>query len=134
MNAINTHLVPLGFSLPQPSRDVVGGYFAWLTLPTDLRVSAKTLAKKCMDEEKVIIAGGNIFEVPGDNGMEETRFDRNVRLCWAWEEEWKLEEAVKRVALVVKSLLEEGGGDESRESEEFVVVEKQEQGVLEDFK
>lgn len=132
MNAIKTHLIPLGFTVPQPDRDIIGGYFAWLTLPANLRISAKTLAKKCIEEENVVIAGGNIFEVPGDNDREETKFDRNVRLCWAWEEETKLEEAMKRVARIVKTAIEGGESD----SEDFVVVTKEGigGGMVEEFK
>lgn len=114
MRAISTHLLPLGFSLPQTDRQLVGGYFTWLRLPSDLKVSAKTLAKTCVDEEDVVIAGGNIFEVPGDDSA---KFDREVRLCWAWEDEWKLEEGVQRVAGVVARLLEDGN------EESFVVVD-----------
>lgn len=123
MRAIRTHLLPLGFLLPQADREVIGGYFMWLRLPQELRVSAKTLAKKCMDQQNVVIAGGNIFEVPGDVSA---KFDREVRLCWAWEDEWKLEEGVRRVAEVVVKLLEDG-------SEESFVVVDSEEGV-EDFK
>lgn len=117
--AIVSHLLPLGFTLPQPSRDVVGGYFTWLSLPTPL--SAATLTERCV-EENVIVAPGSIFEVP-----EQLRFDGHMRLCWAWEEEGLLEEGVQRIASVARKMLDEG----SENGEGYVVVDKQ--GSLDRF-
>ncbi|KAI7529501.1 PLP-dependent transferase [Hortaea werneckii] len=99
INAITTHLLPLGFQLPQPDRDVVGGYFVWLKLPG--RMTANALASACK-REGVVIAPGTIFEVPGDR--ETADFDGHMRLCFAWEEEGKLEEGVVRVAGVVREM------------------------------
>ncbi|KAI7227675.1 PLP-dependent transferase [Hortaea werneckii] len=99
INAITTHLLPLGFQLPQPDRDVVGGYFVWLKLPG--RMTATALASACK-REGVVIAPGTIFEVPGDR--ETADFDGHMRLCFAWEEEGKLEEGVVRVAGVVREM------------------------------
>ena len=127
MSAISTHLLPLGFQLPQSSRSVVGGYFTWLGLPEGLK--AEPLAQRCREEENVVIAAGKIFEVPGDEG-ERSKFERHVRFCWAWEEEWKLEEGVKRVGKVAERMLEEGEGA----GEGFVVVEKEGGDGLGEFK
>lgn len=99
INAITTHLLPLGFELPQPDREVVGGYFVWLKLPG--RMTATALASACK-REGVVIAPGTIFEVPGDK--ETADFDGHMRLCFAWEEEGKLEEGVLRVAGVVREM------------------------------
>lgn len=120
MDAITIHLLPLGFSLPQTDRNIVGGYFTWLDLPTGMK--AEVLAKRCKEEENVIIAPGKIFEVPGD---ESVKFEGSVRLCWSWEEEGRLEVGVRRVAVVAKRMLEVG---ERIGGEEFVVVEKEEEG------
>lgn len=130
MGAITTHLLPLGFSLPQSDRAVTGGYFTWLTLPDKLQTAAQALAKRCQAEENVIIAAGKIFEVPGDDDV---KFEGNVRLCWSWEEEERLEEGVRRVGIVAKKMLEEV---ESGNGEEFVVVEKDGggDGVVDEFK
>ena len=116
MKAIEQHLIPLGFTLPQPSRDVVGGYFVWLRLPSEL--SAPALAKSCKDDGSVIIAPGRMFEVPGDDAV---KFNEHIRLCFAWEEEWKLAEGVKRVAEIASKTIEDvkhgvGNG--------YVIVEK----------
>jgi len=115
MRALNVHLLPLGFNLPQKDRQVVGGYFVWLALPPDL--SATLLATRCRDEG-VIVAPGPIFEVPSDRVVE---FDGHIRLCFAWEEEAKLEVGVRRVADVVRRIMD--GQDAVREG--YVVVEKE---------
>ena len=126
MNAVQEHLVPLGFRLPQSDRDVVGGYFTWLLLPEGLK--AEQLGQRCM-KENVVIATGKIFEVPGD---EKVKFEKHVRLCWAWEDEWKLEEGMKRIGEVAKRVLAESEQEEG--DAEFVVVDGQSTGEVDDFK
>ncbi|KAI6836917.1 PLP-dependent transferase [Hortaea werneckii] len=99
INAITAHLLPLGFQLPQPDRDIVGGYFVWLKLPG--RMTATALASACK-RKGVVIAPGTIFEVPGDR--ETAGFDGHMRLCFAWEDEGKLEEGVVRAAGVAREM------------------------------
>jgi DNA-binding transcriptional MocR family regulator len=117
MGAIEKYLLPLGAELPRQKRDVVGGYFIWLTLP----VNAVKLAKRAKEKENLIVAEGAIFEVPGDR--EVANFPNNIRLCFAWEDEERLSEGIERLGRVLKGMLGEadGGGDgdvdESRESE-----------------
>nr|POE73076.1 uncharacterized protein CFP56_31015 [Quercus suber] len=113
--AITSYLLPLGFALPQPSRDVVGGYFTWLSLPET--ITAEALAKRCLDEENVVIAPGPLFEVHG-----QISFNGHIRLCWAREEKSLLAEGVKRVAAAAKRMLDVG--DENIDG--YVVVRKQE--------
>lgn len=120
MAAIETHLVPLGFTLPQSDRSIVGGYFTWLGLPDGLL--AEALASSCKKEAEVIIAPGSLFEVPGDDSI---TFRQSVRLCWAWEEEARLQRGVELVAGVAKRMLHDSEGGE------YVVVEKSGQGVAE---
>lgn len=54
VQAINTELIPLGVRLPQTDREVVGGYFIWLTLPSPLK--GAVLAQRAKDEENVVVA------------------------------------------------------------------------------
>lgn len=117
LKAIESHLFPLGFTVPQPDRDVVGGYFVWLGLPSNMK--AEELAAKCQEDENLAIAPGKIFEVPGDDVAV---FERSVRLCFAWEEEWKLAEGVRRIGLVANRLL--GRQDVTSE---YVVVERRQE-------
>lgn len=59
----------------------------------------------------MVVAPGPIFEVPGDEDA--AGFEGHVRLCFAWEEEWKLGEGVRRVGEVVRRMLDDsqnGGG------------------------
>ena len=58
-----------------------------------------------------MVAQGGMFEVPGDKAN--AAFPQGVRLCYAWEDEDALEEGVRRLARVLRDLLEaetvEGG-------------------------
>jgi DNA-binding transcriptional MocR family regulator len=54
VKAIDRELVPLGVRLPQMERDVVGGYFIWLTLPEPLQGGA--VAQRALEEENVVVA------------------------------------------------------------------------------
>ena len=107
---------------------MIGGYFTWLALPEKLKTGAQILATRCKTEENVIIAAGKIFEVPGDDAV---KFEGNVRLCWSWEEEERLEEGVRRVGIVAKKMLEE---IESGNGDGFVVVERDGEVVVDEFK
>jgi DNA-binding transcriptional MocR family regulator len=52
--AINQHLVPLGVGLPQTDRDIVGGYFVWLTLPPPLK--GAIVAQRAKEDENLAVA------------------------------------------------------------------------------
>ena len=125
-NAITKHLFPLGFTLPQPTRDVVGGFFVWLSLPEG--INAGDFAQVCKEEEAVIVAPGSMFEVPGDEGV---KFDGNVRLCFAWEEEQRLVEGVKRMTVAAEKVI---AAVKERGSGEYVFIEKGDVGGVDEFK
>ena len=101
LDAIRRHLVPLGATLPQENREVVGGYFIWVRLP----VNAVALAKMAKKVANLIVAEGAIFEVPGDR--EVANFPNEIRLCFAWEDEERLAEGIERLASLVKLMLTE---------------------------
>ncbi|TID18037.1 PLP-dependent transferase [Venturia nashicola] len=108
MSAIHEHLVPLECTLPPTARTLggegmAGGYFIWLRLPKG--VSAKDLVQRAQTEENLVVAGGGLFEVPGDNKSEETSFDNCIRLCFTFEEEDRLSEGVIRLGNVIKMVL-----------------------------
>lgn len=98
MTAIENSLLPLGVTMPQPDKEVAGGYFVWLELPTPL--VAEEIARLALHEEGLIISEGPKYQVQGDQEAS-SRFDRNVRLCFAYANEDLLEEGVKRLANVV---------------------------------
>jgi DNA-binding transcriptional MocR family regulator len=54
IKAINDLLVPLGVRLPQTDREIVGGYFIWLTLPDGMEGGA--LVERAREDENVVVA------------------------------------------------------------------------------
>ncbi|KAI4701123.1 hypothetical protein J4E89_010699 [Alternaria sp. Ai002NY15] len=100
VEAINKHLIPLGVEIPQTDREVVGGYFIWLTLPSPLK--GAVVAQRAKEEENLAVA-----QVPGDTGHEGTSFSNDIRVCFAWEEEDMLAEGIERLATVINRMLKE---------------------------
>ncbi|KAH8708441.1 pyridoxal phosphate-dependent transferase [Phaeosphaeriaceae sp. PMI808] len=111
IETINNELVPLGVRLPQTDREVVGGYFLWLTLPSPLK--GAVLAQRAKEEENVVVAQGSIFEVPGDTKNPGTSFDNDVRICFAWEDEDMLAEGISRLATLIRKMQKEANDDGS---------------------
>lgn len=103
MSAITKYLLPLGLTMPQPNRDVIGGYFVWLTLPKPL--TAEDIAKKALDDEEVRIAPGPLFQIPGDSSGQQGAFERDFRLSFAWEDEGMFEEGIERLSRVIRRSL-----------------------------
>ena len=97
MAAIEKHLIPLGVTLPQTNRDVVGGYFIWLSLPAPLQTEEVAMIAK--RDENLVIAPGSIFAVYGDEKAVD--LVRNVRICFSWEEEGKLADGIRRLGQVI---------------------------------
>ena len=110
LSAMQRHLVPLGVTLPQTDRDVMGGYFVWFSLPSPLQ--ANDLALRAREEENVIIGPGPIFGVFGDTTVVD--LDGKVRICFSWEEEDRLVEGVERLQRVIRRMLMEVRGDQGR--------------------
>ena len=101
--AIDQHLLPLGLTMPQAEKDVAGGYFVWLTLPKPL--NAENITKRALHDEELTIIAGSRFIVEGDESNPDTTFERDFRICFAWEDEDVLTDAVVRLANVVKRAL-----------------------------
>lgn len=93
--AIETHLVPLGVTVP-PRGDLVGGYFIWLQLPPGVHAAAVAEGAKA---EKLSVSPGQAFEIPNDPSP--NTFPHHLRLCFAWEESRQLTEGVRRLARVL---------------------------------
>jgi DNA-binding transcriptional MocR family regulator len=100
LSAIKEHLVPLGVTVPAPTA-AAGGYFIWLTLPAPLRAS--DVVQRAQAEEKLRLAAGDLFQIPGD--AKAGAFSDHLRLCFAWEEQPHLEEGVRRLARVLKRIV-----------------------------
>lgn len=54
VEAISKHLIPLGVRIPQSDRDVVGGYFIWLTLPPPLK--GAVVAQRAKEDDNLAVA------------------------------------------------------------------------------
>lgn len=54
IEAINKNLTPLGVRISQGDREIVGGYFIWLTLPPPLK--GADVAKCAKEDENVVVA------------------------------------------------------------------------------
>ncbi|KAF2437776.1 PLP-dependent transferase [Karstenula rhodostoma CBS 690.94] len=105
VTVIEKELIPLGARLPQTDRDIVGGYFIWLTLPSGIESTA--VVQRAKEEENVVVAQGEIFEVPGDTEHAGTHFENDIRMCFAWEDEDALAEGIERLARVIRTLQSE---------------------------
>lgn len=104
VRAIKDELIPLGVTLPQPNKDVAGGYFVWLQLPDSL--DGNTITKEAMEKESLQIISGSKFRVAGDEDRDEMQFNHNIRLSFSYEEFGKLREGVTRLARIIKSNLD----------------------------
>ena len=103
MEAVNEHLLPHGAVVRTSSLlggDVYGGYFVWLTL--DIGVPAEAIGRVALEEENLVIGVGNMFEVKGDE--KSVQFDKEIRLCFAWEPEEDLVEGVERLGRILKKI------------------------------
>ncbi|CAI7632735.1 unnamed protein product [Penicillium viridicatum] len=100
LSAIQEHLVPLGVTIP-PSAAVAGGYFVWIGLPAPLL--AEDVVELAQREEKLRVSPGHVFQVPGDQVIDEG-FADHLRLCFAWEEPRHLTEGMRRLARVLKRM------------------------------
>lgn len=101
MAAIQEHLVPLGVTLPSGTQETAGGYFIWIELPAPLR--AEEIARLGL-AEGVKVASGELFQVQGDPTPGRSRFENNLRVSFAWEEESRLAEGIRRLAGVISKV------------------------------
>ncbi|KAI5922518.1 pyridoxal phosphate-dependent transferase [Camillea tinctor] len=92
-----------------------GGYFLWISFPGEVDVGGKrgarfppavAIAERCREEESLQVGWGGLFEVHGDE--EAARFERDIRLCFAWEDEKDLVEGVERLGRVIRKMVDEG--------------------------
>ncbi|KAK0714795.1 aminotransferase, class i/classii, partial [Lasiosphaeris hirsuta] len=83
----------------ESGRGVFGGYFLWVTLPEGGPAAAE-LAERARAEEELIVAPGGMFEVGKTGGG--GRFERNLRLCFSWEDGEIVVEGVVRLGRVLR--------------------------------
>ncbi|KAK0712282.1 pyridoxal phosphate-dependent transferase [Apiosordaria backusii] len=102
IETIKQELGELGVTVAAQDKGRFGGYFVWLTLPEGL--DGKRVAQKARQEEELILADGEMFEVSGDE--QGAKFRGNIRLSFSWEEEHKIREGVRRLGSVLRAMLE----------------------------
>ncbi|EGO59971.1 hypothetical protein NEUTE1DRAFT_145853 [Neurospora tetrasperma FGSC 2508] len=124
MEAIKRELVgPLGVRVIEDNRTgaekeknregLFGGYFLWLELPEEMGFTAKEVAERALEEERLVVSPGENAEVSGEGvhvAKEEKggiRFPRHLRVCFSWEEEEDLVEGVQRLGRVLRRMMEE---------------------------
>ncbi|KAG6006003.1 hypothetical protein E4U54_000254 [Claviceps lovelessii] len=120
-DAINTHLIPLGFKelpslpyefahgddatvRPPPYAVAAGGFFTYLTLPSDLPPSVTDFAARALDKYNLKVAMGTNMVVEGDRASKERAdagFGNGIRLCWAWHTSDDIVEGIKRLEALV---------------------------------
>lgn len=89
---------------------IAGGFFTSLSIPDHLPPTS-VLAASALSKNGLRFAYGEMFEVVGDAGSKERAnalggFGHSLRLCWAWHEEDKLKDGVKRLAESLREQLE----------------------------
>lgn len=116
LDAVDTHLAPLGVTVRRQGEmgsGVYGGYFVWLTLPEGAPPAGE-IGRRAKEEENLIVAPGELFEVGIAGTIKGTgMFERNIRLCFSWEEEHRIVEGVQRLARVMSRLSSGLGGHSS---------------------
>ncbi|KAG9787257.1 PLP-dependent transferase, partial [Aureobasidium melanogenum] len=85
----------------QPCPAVQGGYYIYLHLPD--RLDASEFAEFAEREEKVVVGAGRNFEVVGDEAS--VPIKHGVRLCFAWEDEHRIVEGIRRVGKALEKAM-----------------------------
>lgn len=101
LSAIKADLIPLGLQVRGAAEEVNGGYFISLQLPADMDVDS--LCDRAEQEYSLLLARGKLFAVHGHETV--TPDPDFVRLCFAYEDEGRLVEGVKRMAELLRSAL-----------------------------
>ncbi|KAI1390481.1 PLP-dependent transferase [Hypoxylon trugodes] len=121
VDAIKTYLYPLGIKIstgnPYEIRakddkdsdvrtQLAGGFFLYIDYPYDEAFpTAADVIRIGRDEFSLRIASGELFTVKGDPESlkrAHVTFNRGTRLCWAWNEEQVLVEAIQRLAKTIE--------------------------------
>lgn len=97
LDAVQQHLAPLGARV----EDFRGGYFLWIELPPPL--TCQKFAARARDFGGVVVTEGTLFEVKGDQGS--IQCGQQFRVCFAWEDEARLVEGIRRLGRVMQDML-----------------------------
>ncbi|KAK2807212.1 hypothetical protein FQN49_008789, partial [Arthroderma sp. PD_2] len=102
VDAVVEFLQPMGVTVVEDGEGKrKGGYFVWLRLPE--RLDGAVVAKSA-EEEALAVLPGAAFAVAGDTAG--VAYSSYLRLAYSWVEEEALAEGIRRLARVVRRLLE----------------------------
>jgi DNA-binding transcriptional MocR family regulator len=99
LGTIRDFLVPLGVQVGGALDEVAGGYFISVKLPA--HVDSKLLCERAEREHGLLLACGRLFAVHGDENV--ASGGDFVRLCFAYEDESRLVDGIKRMAVLIES-------------------------------
>lgn len=99
LGIIRNFLVPLGVQVGGALDEVAGGYFISVKLPA--HVDSKLLCERAEREHGLLLACGKLFAVHGDENF--VSGGDFVRLCFAYEDESRLIDGIKRMAILIES-------------------------------
>ncbi|KAM0722822.1 hypothetical protein Q7P37_002264 [Cladosporium fusiforme] len=97
LTAIRRFLTPLGVKVGNSQAGVGGGYFLCLELPPG--IDSNAFCAQAEQQINLLLASGELFAVHGDEAPVSGR--NFVRLCFAYEAEERLVEAVQRMAVLL---------------------------------
>jgi len=98
LGAIRNVLVPLGIQVGGALDEVTGGYFISIKLPA--HIDSKLLCDRAEREHGLLLACGKLFAVHGDENV--ASGNDFVRLCFAYEDECRLVDGIKRMAVLIE--------------------------------
>jgi DNA-binding transcriptional MocR family regulator len=98
LGAIRNFLVPLGVQVGEALDKVTGGYFISIKLPA--HIDSKPFCDKAEREHGLLLACGKLFAVHGDEDT--ASGDDFVRLCFAYEDESRFVDSIKRMAVLIE--------------------------------
>jgi DNA-binding transcriptional MocR family regulator len=109
--AVQENLGPLGVRIVEDTEGRTGGYFLWVRLPGE--ADGTLVARICAEQEALDILPGKAFEVVGDAAVELSSY---LRLCFSWEDEDNLAEGVRRLARVIREVLDRSSESEKQDT------------------
>jgi DNA-binding transcriptional MocR family regulator len=98
LGAIKNFLVPLGVQVGGALEEVAGGYFVSMKLPA--HINSKSLCDRAERDYSLLLACGKLFAVHGDESV--ASGEDFVRLCFAYEDEGRIADGIKRMAVLIE--------------------------------
>lgn len=91
----------MSFTPDPETSPVAGGYYIWVQLPPAL--TATQVCQQALEMQNLVLGSGETFAVPMNASGGDLH--RRLRLCFMWEDEGRLVEGVRRLGIVIQSIL-----------------------------